>query len=223
MTKDEKTKATERTGHKITKGKVKSQALEDKKENVEAVNMNNDKELITSSQDTKIEENEVKKEETKKEASKEKDIKKLARVKKDEAFVNAYNIPMSAKEAAAICKFIKYKQIPKALKDLEEVLKFKKAVPMKGEIPHRKGDIMAGRYPVKAVKNFIILLKSLSSNSVFNDLNDPVIFEAFANIGQRPYGRFGSIRRKRANIYIRAIEKNKLKKLNKRTKFGRKK
>jgi len=35
----------------------------------------------------------------------------------------------------------------------------KKAVPMKGEIPHRKG-IGTGRYPVKASAFFIKLLKN---------------------------------------------------------------
>lgn len=180
-----------------------------------------EKEKINT-QEVKSEPTEVKKDETKQETSKEKESKKPQRIKRDEAFVKANNIPMSAKEAAAICKFIKHKDISRAIKDLEEVLKFKKAVPMKGEVPHRKGNIMAGRYPIKAVKNFVVLLKSLSSNSVFNDLNDPVIFEAYANIGQRPYGKFGSIRRKRANIFIKAVEKNKIKKMDKKSK-GRKK
>ena len=52
-----------------------------------------------------------------------------------------------------------------AIKDLEKVVNLKKPVPMKGETPHRKGKIMSGRFPKKAAQNFIVLLKSLSSNA----------------------------------------------------------
>ncbi|MBI3623809.1 hypothetical protein HY212_07060 [Candidatus Pacearchaeota archaeon] len=172
-----------------------------------------DKDASSQSQDIVDNGNKSESKETKTESNKEKDVKKIERKKrKEEAFVSANNIPMSAKEAASICKFIKKKKIIKAINDLEDVLKFKKAVPMKGEVPHRRGNIMAGRYPVKAVKNFVILLKSLSSNAVFNELNEPIIVEAFANIGERPYGKFGSVRKKRANIFIKAAEKEKIEK-----------
>ena len=102
--------------------------------------------------------------------------------------------------------------------DLESVKKLKKAVPMKGEIPHRKGNIMSGRYPQKASRNFIVLLKSLSANANFNDMEEPIIVEAFANIGERPYGQFGRIRKKRSHIFIKAIEKNTLKNKHKKAK-----
>lgn len=151
---------------------------------------------------------------------KEKNAKKVERPKRTEAIVNAYNIPISTKHCMAISKFIKGKTIAQARKDLEDVLKFKKAVPMKGEIPHRKGKIMSGRYPQKSVKNFLVLLKSLEGNS--QDINTPVIVEAIANIGERPYGRFGRVRKKRTHIYLKAIEK-KLKEDKKKAKGAKKK
>ena len=73
---------------------------------------------------------------------------------------------------------------------------------MKGEIPHRKGKIMSGRFPVKAAKYFIISLKSLQANAMQHEIEDPVIAEAISNLGSRPLGRFGSLRRKRTNIKI---------------------
>jgi len=142
------------------------------------------------------------KEETKKEP-----VKPLP--KKTEAVVNASNLKLSTKKSVAMCKFIKGKNIEKAIKDLESVLKYKKAVPIKGEIAHKKGKIMSGVYPKKAAENFIKLLKNLSANSNINNLENPVITEAVANIGSRPYGRFGKFRRKRTHVLIKVKEKNK--------------
>ena len=65
---------------------------------------------------------------------------------------------------------------------------------------------MSGRFPEKAAREFIILLKSLSSNSAYHGLENPIITEAVANIGSRPFGRHG-IRRKRTHIKIVAEEK----------------
>ena len=115
----------------------------------------------------------------------------------------AENIPISTKDSSAICGFIRGKKIEDAIKDLEAVLKFKKIVPMTGEIPHRKGKgMMSGRYPKKASENFIKLLKSLKANSNYNGLENPVIVEAVPNIGMKVMGRFGSVRKKRTHIKI---------------------
>ncbi len=130
--------------------------------------------------------------------------------KKTEAVVNASNLPISTKYSAAICKFIKNKKIEDAIADLEQVLVLKKVVPMKGEIPHRKGKgIMSGRFPKKATQNFIKLLKNLLANTNHNSLEDPIIVEAIANIGSRPYGKFGRVRRKRTHVKIKVKEKKK--------------
>lgn len=199
MAKSEQTKAIEKTGNK--------------------------KEIVKNTEGSAIPKeamgaNEEITKETQPEKSPEIKVKKPEKPKKTEAFVNAYNIPISTKHSMAICKFIKGKTIAKAKADLESVVKMKKAVPMKGEIPHRKGDIMSGRYPQKATRNFLVLLKSLEGNS--QDINVPIITEAISNIGERPYGRFGRVRKKRTHIYIKAVEKSKLKELNKKKK-GKKK
>ncbi len=131
----------------------------------------------------------------------------LEKPKKTEAVVNIQNLPISTKHSAAICGFIKNKKIENAIADLEQVLVLKKPVPMKGEIPHRKGKgMMSGRFPKKATQNFIKLLKSLSANANHNGLEAPIIVEAIANIGSRPYGKFGRVRKKRTHVKIKVKE-----------------
>jgi large subunit ribosomal protein L22 len=155
---------------------------------------------------------EVEKEESKKEdknvekKAEEKKKIEVKKVKKTSVSVNVQNLPISPKVATAICKFIKKKSIEKAISDLEEVSKLKKAVPMKGEIPHRKGRIMSGRFPVKASKEFIVLLKSLKGNAIQHDVEEPIISEAIANKGAAVYGRGGRMK-KRANIKIISTQK----------------
>lgn len=156
---------------------------------------------------------EEKKEEAKEEKPQEKKDKKepkqpvKPKIKRTEASVNVHNVRISTKQSVAICRFIKNKKIQEAIDDLEKVVMLRKAIPMKGEIPHRKGKgMMSGRFPKKAAENFIVLLKSLSANSNVNELENPVIVEAIANIGERPYGRFGTIRKKRTHIKIKVKE-----------------
>ncbi len=158
------------------------------------------------------EKNEETKKENKTETKKSESKKTTPKIKKDYAFVNGKNVPISTKDAVAICKFIKYKTMQQAINDLENVLKFKKAVPMKGEIPHRKGKIMSGRFPKRASEHFIILLKSLQGNSVMHELENPIINEAVANIANRPFGRFG-LRKKRSHVFIKVTNKKSIKKI----------
>ena len=187
MVKSEQTMTLEKAEEKIEKGIVRSPKDKEGAQQLTAK--------------TKHEIKEDKKEEktTKKEHEKP---------KKTEAVVNAYNIPISTKYSMAICRFIKNKKIQDAIADLEQVIKLKKIVPMKGEIPHRKGrGMMSGRFPKVASENFIKILKSLSANAVYNNLEDPIIVEAIANTGVRPYGRFGEVRKKRTHIKIVAENK----------------
>ncbi|VVB83201.1 50S ribosomal protein L22 [uncultured archaeon] len=138
--------------------------------------------------------------------------KQIQKVKKDEASVNGISLPISTKDSVAICKFVKNKTIERALVDLDLVSKFKKAIPMKGEVPHRKGKgMMAGRYMTKPVGYFIKMLKNLQANANVNGIEEAVIVEAIPNRASRPYGRFGRIKRKRTHIHIKVVEKNKLK------------
>nr|AJS12502.1 50S ribosomal protein L22P [uncultured archaeon] len=133
------------------------------------------------------------------------------KVKKDVAVVRAPSVHISKRHGMYICSFIKGKSIDNAMKDLEQVILIKKAVPFKGEIPHRKGKgMMSGRYPVAASKIFISILKTLKGNVLFNDmdLEKTKISSAYTNWAPRPQRR-GGMKGKRASVFIEAREVNK--------------
>lgn len=129
------------------------------------------------------------------------------------ALVSGRDLAISIKHATAICNMIRRKNIDKAIAMIEEVIGMRRAVPMRGEIPHRKG-MMSGRYPVKASKIILVLLKSLKSNAIANEL-ELEKYEIFCvpNVAPRPYRRFGQGRFKRSHITFKLIPiKNKEKK-----------
>ena len=152
------------------------------------------------------------------------DFGKPKKIKKDNAEVNIQNGSVSTKYSRDICKFIKHKKIEKAINDLEQVLAYKKAIPMKGGVGHKKsaGGFASGsgKYPQDATEYFIGLLKSLSANAIVNGLENPVIVEAFANIGQKPRARFGRWKRKRT--HLRLVAKELIKKQKEKKKQGEK-
>ncbi|MDO8508431.1 MAG: hypothetical protein Q7S27_01980 [Nanoarchaeota archaeon] len=128
--------------------------------------------------------------------------------KKDEAIAHGHSMPLSKRHCMYISAFIKNKKIDQAIADLEQVIKFKKIVPFKGEIPHRKGKgMMSGRYPIKASKMFIKLLKGLRGNVLVNgmDLEKTKIIFGSANWASRPM-RKGGARAKRTHVLIKAME-----------------
>ncbi len=172
--------------------KMEEQKIDDKKT---AVASENKKEKV----DEKVsEEKKDKKTESKPQVKKE---------KKSEAIAKGVSLHASKKQCMYICKFIKGKSVDQAIADLIQVTKLKKAVPFKGEIPHRKGDMMSGRYPVKASKEFIYLLKGLKGNIVTNglELEKAKIKIATASWASRPL-RKGGMQGKRTNVLLIAKE-----------------
>ena len=100
--------------------------------------------------------------------------------------VRASDASVSTKHSMAICNFIKGRNLDYSIKFLEDVIAMKKAVPMKGEIPHRK-NIGPGRYPVKAAAFFIKLLKNLKSNAAAHNLDiNKLVIHARADRASRP-------------------------------------
>lgn len=130
----------------------------------------------------------------------------IQKVKKEEATAKGLSFPISKKHSIYICRFILNKSVDKAISDLSEVIKLKKPVPYKGEIPQRKGGIK-GRYPVNAAKHFIKLLKGLKENVVVNglELEKIKIYFASATWASRPQRRGGK-RAKRTNIILKVKE-----------------
>jgi ribosomal protein L22 len=151
-----------------------------------------------------------KEEDDKVKTSKKKEIAKPV-IKKELAIAWGKSLHISKKHGMYICEFIKGKKIDEAVIDLENVLKFKKAVPFKGEIPHRKGKgMMSGRFPIKASKFFINILKALKGNSIVNglDLDKTIIYSASASWAPRP-ARKGNRNAKRTHVILESRETKK--------------
>ncbi len=145
-----------------------------------------------------------------------KEIKK-EKPKKTEAFVKAKDIDISTKQATAICSMIRNKNPQKGIEMLEKVLRKELAVPCKGEIPHKKrghriSKKVEGRYPQKASRAFIKILKNLIANAGINglDTDQLIITKAEANQASRPVKptrlAYGRKKFKRTHIYLIAKE-----------------
>ena len=155
--------------------------------------------LVRSSKSqTKEVKQEIKKNEVKQKEEKKKEEKKP----KDKAVVNGISLKVSSKHCFAICKMLKGKSPDRAIEILEDVVKKKKAVPMKNrEVAHQKGKgIAGGRFPKKASVEIINLLKQLKANAIVNGIENEVITIAKANKASRPYRRAG--RRAKRTIFI---------------------
>jgi len=109
-------------------------------------------------------------------------------------------LPVSMKQSMSILKFIRGKNIKEATKLLEEVVKMKRAVPMKGEIPHRKG-MMSGRYPIKASGMFIKLLSGLAANASQKEGSENGLLSGKAN-GVSKSMRPGRFRHKFKRVHV---------------------
>jgi len=152
-----------------------------------------------------------------KEKTKEVERKKETKVEikpKEFAVAKGSSLRISVKKSMSICDMIKGKSPDVAMKMLDEVLKGKRVVPMRGrEVPHQKSHgekgIAGGRFPKNASIEFINLLKQANANATVNGVENPIIVIAKADIASRPYKKEGR-RAKRAHIYIEVRDRNKL-------------
>lgn len=84
------------------------------------------------------------------------------------------SLPVSTKQCIEICRWVKHKKVAAAKRMLEEVIAYKQAVPFKHfyhNIGHRKGRMAAGRYPIKACKAVLQLLRQAEANASLKGLN----------------------------------------------------
>ncbi|MGB9708351.1 MAG: uL22 family ribosomal protein [Candidatus Pacearchaeota archaeon] len=161
----------------------------------------------------KVEEKKVEKPADIKVVKDEKAVKAPEKVLEGVAVVHGKNLAISTKHAIALCNFIRNKKPSEVLTLLENVLSHKIAVPMKGEIPHRKNmpkGKVAGRYPVNASKVFIKLVRNLIANASVKglDVETLKISLAKANKAARPHKAtriaFGRKRFKRTHVTLEA-------------------
>ncbi|AEA46991.1 50S ribosomal protein L22 [Archaeoglobus veneficus] len=102
-----------------------------------------------------------------------------------------YEMPISFKHAVEICRELKGKKIDEAINYLEDVIAMKRAVPFrkyKKKVAHKSGleKWYAGRYPQKAAKHILKVLKNLEANAEYKGLETDrlVIVHAQAKKGR---------------------------------------
>ncbi len=180
--------------------------LEETKKKIDAKPLPVDKEKAKEIEEKMKQGKEEPVQEAKAEIQKEKKKEKQI-IKKEEAVAMGAGLPISKKHSMYICSFIKNKTIDLSIRELGKVSKLKQAIPFKGEVPHRKGNLERGRYPVKASKYFINLLKGLKGNAITNglDIDSTKIYIASASWAKRPM-RSGGRQGKRTNIILKAKE-----------------
>ncbi len=140
--------------------------------------------------------------------------KALSKTAKKElsAVARGLNLDISLKHAVEVSNILRRMKIEKAKLVLNEVIAKKCAVPFKRynrDVGHKPG-MAAGRYPVKACKEILKILKSAVSNAIDKGLSAEslVISSIIANKGTTSlkYGRKRSRRAKRTHIEIVVTE-----------------
>jgi large subunit ribosomal protein L22 len=129
------------------------------------------------------------------------------------------DLSISTKQSVEICKNIRGKSVEQAKKLLERVIVKETPIRMRRYIKdtaHKKG-IGPGKYPVKAAKEILRLLKIAESNAQNKGLstNEMVITHISANKASRPW-HFGRQRRrknKRTHVEVVLFERKKQEKV----------
>lgn len=102
-----------------------------------------------------------------------------------------YEMPVSFKYAMEICRVLRGKKIPQAMKFLEEVVELRTPVPLrkhKKKVAHKNiSKWYAGRYPKKTASYILKVLKNLKANAEYKGLNaeELVIVHAQAKMGRK--------------------------------------
>jgi large subunit ribosomal protein L22 len=122
-------------------------------------------------------------------------------------------LPISRKVAIEICNAIRGKNIEFAKKLLDSVIAGKQAIAYKrfnGDVGHRKGNMAAGRYPMKASAEILNIIKSAEANAQYKELmvKNLVISHISAKNGVRQFtgGRSRTLN-KRTHIEVVVQEK----------------
>lgn len=89
------------------------------------------------------------------------------------AKASAHSLPVSTKHCIELCRYLKYRPTLQAKKLLEEVIALRRAVPFQRfnqDMGHKAG-MSAGRFPQKAARQLLKLVKSVEANAQFKGLN----------------------------------------------------
>jgi large subunit ribosomal protein L22 len=130
-----------------------------------------------------------------------------------EAIANGTSLKISTKQSVEICRLLRNKSTEKAKAILERVIEKKQAVPYlryKKEIPHRKGEMMTGRYPIKASQEILKMIKNAESNATNKGMSSNLIIShisAHKGASTPRYGRKVGREGKNTHIKITVSEK----------------
>lgn len=139
------------------------------------------------------------------------------------ASAKSTNLPISTKHGIEIGHFLRFKTTAFAKNYLEDVIALKKAIPFRRhnrDVGHRKGPMAAGRYPQKAAKEFLKIVKAVEANANAKGLNTSVlkISKLIANKAASPMGGGRSrTSSKRTHLEIEVVEGKTKKKAAKKT------
>jgi large subunit ribosomal protein L22 len=133
------------------------------------------------------------------------------------AKARASDLHISTKHSVEICRYLRYKTTNAAKKILDDVIALKKPVPFKRykrDVGHKPG-MAAGRYPQKAAKEILRLIKTVEANAQFKGLNTSnlKIIKILANKASIPLtgGRHRNAT-KRTNLEVETMESREKKK-----------
>ena len=93
------------------------------------------------------------------------------------------NRPISTKHSIEVCAALRGLAADRAKLLLQGVIAKRQAIPFKrhmGDVGHRKGNMAAGRYPVKTAQAVLELLESASTNAQFKGLGANLIIRHIA-------------------------------------------
>ncbi len=128
------------------------------------------------------------------------------------AAVNAKSVPISTKISVEMCNYIRNKNLKKVQRDLQKIMEYKKALPIKRynmDLGHKPG-MAAGSYPQKLTKYFLELLNSLEKNAENKGLNTTnlIVVHAKADKAERKWraGRKGRAKAKNSHIELMVEE-----------------
>ena len=89
------------------------------------------------------------------------------------AIARVLNIPVSTKHSIELSRELRYKTTAYAKKYLEEVMSLRRAVPFRRfarNVGHKPG-MGSGRFPKKAAKEMLYLIKAVEANALVKGLN----------------------------------------------------
>ena len=141
------------------------------------------------------------------------------------AKLTSYNVPISTKQSVEICNFIRGRNTTQAKALLQKAITQEIAIPYRRyvqEMPHRKGKIATGKYPVNACTHIIKLISAVEANADNVGLNTTnlVISHISAHKASNTYhsGRQRRVKMKQTHIKIEVEEKAEKKATPKQTK-----